>query len=148
LAPWLEQEAAKLAGVTGGEVAAALGGLVSAVDQAVLTGEFAKYIASCFRRAVSTGIAGWRDDNLAFTRNWGFDVSRIERPVAVWQGGEDRMVPFAHGQWLADHIPGAHAHLDPRQGHLTLAVTALKQIVDELLELARDVGSASGAESA
>ena len=137
LTPWLELEAAQLARVTGGEVAAALGGLVSEIDQAALTGEFAEYLASCFRRAVSTGIAGWRDDDLAFTREWGFDVSQIQRPVAVWQGGEDRMVPFAHGQWLADHIPRARAHLDPHQGHLSLAVAALDQIVDELLELAR-----------
>jgi pimeloyl-ACP methyl ester carboxylesterase len=137
LTPWLEREAATLATITGGEVAAALGGLVSEIDQAALTGAFAEYIASCFRRAVSTGIAGWRDDDLAFTREWGFDVSRVERPVAVWQGGEDRMVPFAHGQWLADHIPGARAHLDPQQGHLSLAVAALDQIVDELIELAR-----------
>ena len=102
-----------------------------------MTGEFTEYLARCFRRSVSTGIAGWRDDDLAFTRDWGFDVSRIERPVSVWQGGEDRMVPFAHGQWLADHIPGARAHLDPHQGHLSLAVAALDQIVDELLDLSR-----------
>jgi len=136
LTPLLEREAAKLTTVTGGEVAAALGGLVSEVDQAVLTGEFAEYIASCFRRAVSTGIGGWRDDDLAFTREWGFEVTRIERPVAVWQGGEDRMVPFAHGQWLVDHIPGARPHLDPHEGHLSLAGAALDKIVDELLELA------------
>jgi pimeloyl-ACP methyl ester carboxylesterase len=136
LTPWLEQEAAKLAAVTGGEIAAAFGGLVSEVDVAALTGEFAAYIATCFRRAVSTSIAGWRDDDLAFTHDWGFDVTRIERPVSVWQGGQDRMVPFAHGQWLAEHIPGARRHLDPREGHLSLAAGALEQIVDELLELA------------
>jgi pimeloyl-ACP methyl ester carboxylesterase len=136
LSPWLDCEAAKLATVTGGDVAAALGGLVSEVDRAALTGEFADYMASCFRRAVSMGIAGWRDDDLAFTREWGFDVTRIERPVAVWQGGEDRMVPFAHGQWLVEHIPGAHPHLDLHEGHLSLAVGALDQIVDEVLKLA------------
>jgi pimeloyl-ACP methyl ester carboxylesterase len=136
LTRWLEQEAPKLAAVTGGEIAAAFGGLVSEVDVAALTGEFAEYIATCFRRALSTGIAGWRDDDLAFTHAWGFDVKRIERPVSVWQGGQDRMVPFAHGQWLAEHIPGARAHLDPREGHLSLAAGALEQIVDELLELA------------
>ena len=81
-------------------------------------------------------IALWRDDDLAFTREWGFYISRIERPVAVWQGGEDRMVPFAHGHWLADHIPNARVHLDPQQGHLSLALAALDQIIDELLNLA------------
>jgi hypothetical protein len=50
------------------DVAAALGGLVSEVDQAALTGEFADYIASSFRRAVSTGIAGWRDDDMSVSQ--------------------------------------------------------------------------------
>jgi hypothetical protein len=35
--PWLEREAAQLVTVTAGEVAAALGGLVSGIDQAALT---------------------------------------------------------------------------------------------------------------
>jgi pimeloyl-ACP methyl ester carboxylesterase len=136
LTPWLEAEAANFANVSGAEVAAAFGGLVSDVDRSALTGEFADYLATCLRRALSTGIAGWRDDSLAFVREWGFDLGQIKRPVAVWQGGEDRMVPFAHGKWLAEHIPAARAHLDPQQGHLSLAVTALEQIIDELVELA------------
>lgn len=53
-----------------------------------------EFPACAFCRGMSSGIAGWRDDDLAFTRDWGFDLAQIERPVAVWQGGQDRMVPF------------------------------------------------------
>jgi pimeloyl-ACP methyl ester carboxylesterase len=42
-------------------------------------------------------------------------------PVAIWQGAKDRMVPFSHGQWLAAHVPGARAHLDEGEGHISLA---------------------------
>ena len=45
------------------------------------------------------------------------------------------MVPFAHGQWLAAHIPGARVHFSPG-GHLTMTVTAIDSILDELLALA------------
>ncbi len=65
---------------------AALGGLVSDVDKAALTGEFAEFVAAVFRRAVSSGIAGRRDDDLALTHDWGFDLAQIVRPVAVWAG--------------------------------------------------------------
>ena len=131
----LERMAGDLKTIRGADVAAALGGLVSDVDKAALTGEFADTLAEGFRRAVSTGIAGWRDDDLAFTRTWGFDLDAIRCPVAVWQGGQDRMVPFSHGQWLASHIPSARVHLYPDEGHLSLGVASLDRIVADLAEL-------------
>ncbi|HYM51101.1 MAG TPA: alpha/beta fold hydrolase [Candidatus Limnocylindrales bacterium] len=133
LVPWLEDQAKVLAAVEAQDVAASLGGLVSPVDQAAVTGEFAEYLAATFRRSVAAGVAGWRDDDLAFTRTWGFDLAAISRPVSIWQGGEDRMVPFAHGEWLARHIPTARVHLDRKEGHLSLAVAALDRILDELV---------------
>jgi pimeloyl-ACP methyl ester carboxylesterase len=121
--------------VRGADLAAALGGLVSDIDKRALTGEFADALAESFRRAVSAGIAGWRDDDLAFSKTWGFDLHLIRRPVAVWQGGQDRMVPFSHGQWLAAHIPTARVHLHPDEGHLSLGVASLDRIVADLAEL-------------
>jgi pimeloyl-ACP methyl ester carboxylesterase len=135
LNPYLEREAAALREVTGSDVAAALGGLVSEVDKRALTGDYAEIMAHTFRRAVSTGIAGWRDDDLAFTRPWGFDLNTIQVPVAIWQGDEDRMVPFAHGKWLAANIPGARARFLPGDGHLSL-VGHLERVLDELLVMA------------
>lgn len=135
LTRYLEGEAPALATVTGAQVASALGGLVSEVDKAALTGEFADALAESFRRGMSTGIAGWRDDDLAFVRPWGFDLSSIRVPVAVWQGGQDRMVPYAHGTWLASRIPGARVRLSDDEGHLSL-VNQFGRILDDLLSLA------------
>ncbi len=138
LSPMLERFAADLADVQGAQVAESLGGLVSEVDKASLTGAFADYLATSFRRSVSAGIGGWRDDDLAFTRPWGFDLAAIDRPVAIWQGDQDRMVPFAHGAWLAAHLPGARVHLSPGQGHLSLTVGSFERIVLDLASLAGD----------
>jgi pimeloyl-ACP methyl ester carboxylesterase len=132
LRPMLEKWALELGAVRGPEVAESLRTLVSDVDKRALTGEFAEMLAESIRRAVSTGVAGWRDDDLAFTRPWGFDLGSIRRPVAVWQGGQDRMVPFAHGAWLAEHIPGARVHLYPDEGHLSLAVASLQRVIADL----------------
>jgi pimeloyl-ACP methyl ester carboxylesterase len=136
LTPYLEQEAAPLREVTGEQVSAALGGLLSGPDAGVLTGEFARQVAESFRAAVRNGIAGWRDDDLAFAASWGFSLDALSGRVAIWQGDEDRMVPFTHGQWLAAHIPGARVHLEPGAGHLTMVVTEVERILDDLLDLA------------
>jgi pimeloyl-ACP methyl ester carboxylesterase len=136
LTPYLEKEAAALGVVTGEDVAAALGGLVSAADKAALTGEYAASVAAILRAGVRHGIAGWRDDDLAFAADWGFRLDALAAPVAIWQGDQDRMVPYAHGQWLAGRIPGARVHLMPGDGHLTLTVTAIGRVFDDLLDLA------------
>jgi pimeloyl-ACP methyl ester carboxylesterase len=133
LQDYLERQAQVLAGVTGQQVAAALGDLVSPVDVGVITGDFAAYLATTFRQAVSTGIWGWFDDDLAFTRPWGFDLDQNGVPVTVWQGGQDRMVPFAHGQWLATHVPAARPRLLTEEGHLSIAVASFGGILDDLL---------------
>jgi pimeloyl-ACP methyl ester carboxylesterase len=132
----LERDAAQLRDVQPEDVAAALGGLVGDVDKQALTGEYAGFVANSFRRAVSAGIAGWRDDDMAFVSPWGFDLSSIITPVAVWQGGEDRMVPMPHGAWLASHIAGAEQHLLPAEGHLSLAIHRFGDVLDGLLSMA------------
>jgi hypothetical protein len=43
------------------------------------------------------------------------------------------MVPFAHGVWLAEHVPAARSHLVPGAGHLTLL---LDEVLADLIELA------------
>jgi pimeloyl-ACP methyl ester carboxylesterase len=136
LTPYLEKEAGPLREVTGEQVAAALGGLISGADAGVLTGEYADELAALFRGAVREGVAGWRDDDLAFTEDWGFSLDALAGRAAIWQGDQDLMVPFAHGQWLAAHIPGARVHLEPGAGHLTMTVTAIDRILDDLLDLA------------
>jgi pimeloyl-ACP methyl ester carboxylesterase len=64
------------------------------------------------------GVYGWADDDLAFTRPWGFEVSEITVPVLVRYGVNDVLVPRAHGDWLASHVPGCLVMLDRDAGHL------------------------------
>jgi pimeloyl-ACP methyl ester carboxylesterase len=135
LEPLLKREAEKLTGVAPEEIAEALGGLVSEVDKAHATGEFAARLLASFTRACQGGLHGWADDDLAFTRDWGFDLHAISVPVSVWQGAEDRMVPFAHGRWLARHVPGSRVHLYDDEGHLSLW-SRLDVIFDDLKDLA------------
>jgi pimeloyl-ACP methyl ester carboxylesterase len=64
------------------------------------------------------GLGGWADDDLAHIRPWGFDVGEIELPVLVRYGATDVLVPPAHGEWLAAHVPGCIVKVDDAAGHL------------------------------
>lgn len=136
LRPFLESESQVYATVDGADLAAALRGLVSDADKAALDGTFADFLALQLHRAFETGIEGWLDDDLAFVRPWGFDLAAVG-PVTVWQGGQDRMVPYAHGRWLAEHLPAARSHLLREHGHLSLVVASLNAIFDELAAMAK-----------
>src|SRR5436190_693136 len=122
LRPVLDAQQQELATVTGEQIAAAFGGLVPPVDIASLTGELAECLAAEFRQGLAIGVDGWVDDDLAFTRPWGFELADIAVPTYLWQGSEDLMVPFAHGRWLSEHIPGVVAHLERGEGHLSIGV--------------------------
>ena len=132
LSALLESFAAELATVTGDGVTEALASVLSPVDRAALTGEFAEEMAAAVRRAVASGIAGWRDDDLAFVSDWGFELDQISVPVDIWQGRQDRMVPFEHGQWLAAKVLNAQAHLFATEGHLSM-VNQVPAVLAELL---------------
>jgi pimeloyl-ACP methyl ester carboxylesterase len=121
--------------VTGASVVEGLDSLLSDVDKAALTGVLADELALALRRAVEAGVAGWRDDDLAFTSDWGFEPAGIAVPVAIWQGRQDRMVPYAHGEWLAAEIPGGEAHLFEDEGHVSL-VMRIDEVLADLVRLA------------
>jgi pimeloyl-ACP methyl ester carboxylesterase len=129
--------------VTGPEVAAAFGDVVDEVDRGSLTGEFAEWTALAFREGLRESYWGWFDDDMAFVHPWGFDLNTMRVPVHIWQGRHDRMVPYAHGEWLARHVLTAVPHLFDDHGHLTLAVDAFGLILDELTASGRAAADAS-----
>jgi pimeloyl-ACP methyl ester carboxylesterase len=105
-------------------------------DEAADVVAFRQFLAASFRRAVHTSVQGWQDDELAFVRPWGFDPAAIRCPVAIWHGDQDQAVPPGHGHWLAARIPHARPHFDPERGHGAMLRVHLREIVDELAELA------------
>jgi pimeloyl-ACP methyl ester carboxylesterase len=132
LQAFLEPLAQELRETTAEEIRDVLATLLPPVDREVLTGERAAHAKRNIDRAVSPGIGGWRDDDLAFTQPWGFELADIRVPALLWQGVQDKMVPVAHGRWLAERIPGVEAHISDPDGHLSIAVGRLGEILDWL----------------
>lgn len=136
LRQYLLQQRESLRNIAAADIVASLQSLLPDIDRAALTGEFGEDIASGFREAMRSGVDGWLDDDLAFTRPWGFGLAEISVPAMLWHGSADLMVPVAHGQWLASRLTAASVHLEDGEGHLSIALGKLEAALDELLKAA------------
>jgi pimeloyl-ACP methyl ester carboxylesterase len=134
LEPFLEKEANAILGAEPEELVDALRSLLSPVDVAVLSGEFAEYLVDATRRAIGGSLEGWIEDDFAFVAPWGFELADIRVPVQLCQGGQDRMVPMAHGRWLAHRVPGVQPLLSEEDGHLTIQLGRIGDVHAWLLE--------------
>ena len=119
---WFIDNASAFKSVGGAEIREAFGGLISETDKKSMEGSFADVIAAAIRSGLAVSFDGWVDDDVAFTKPWGFDLSSINKPVKIWQGDQDFMVPHAHSHWLKKHISTAELTFIPGQGHVTLLV--------------------------
>ena len=134
-APIAAQQSDELATVSADDIVASFGGLVDEVDAAALSDDIGAMQAASFNHSVAQGPVGMLEDTLQIVRPWGFEPGDITVPVAVWQGAHDKMVPFAHGRWLAQAIPGARAHLHDDEGHISL-LARMDEILADLRDLA------------
>jgi pimeloyl-ACP methyl ester carboxylesterase len=134
LSEFLESVLPGFSTLTVDEVEASLRSLLASIDVAALTGDFGEFMVRSFRAALSGGIAGWRDDDLAFMKPWGFELAHTG-PVTLWHGDQDRMVPVAHGAWLAKRLPKAEVQIRTGEGHLSL-ISAIGDLYDDLLRIA------------
>jgi pimeloyl-ACP methyl ester carboxylesterase len=120
LAVELEREHAKMRERVAADPTTVLGDFeLSESDRAQLERpEFQQIIRESTAEQARNGVWGWVDDDLAFIEPWGFDVAEISVPVLVLFGSTDVLVPPAHGEWLAGHVPGCIVKVDHAAGHL------------------------------
>ncbi|MDO0929258.1 alpha/beta hydrolase [Streptomyces sp. TG1A-8] len=94
-------------------------GMFTAADHAALAGDWS-WFEEVVRPALAAGPGGLIDDDLAYVHDGGCDPASVRAPVLVLHGGADRVVPSAHGRWLADRCPHAELWLRPAEGHLSV----------------------------
>lgn len=126
---WMNDNAGAMKSVTGSDIIEAFGGLIGDADKAVLEGGEADAMAASMRSALAVSFDGWIDDDLVFVKKWGFELEAITKPVFLWQGDDDFMVPHAHSYWLEKHIPTATLSFKPGEGHISLTVRYRKEIL-------------------
>ena len=93
--------------------------LFTSADHAALAGPWS-WLLVVVEQAMDGGLGGMVDDDLAGVAPWGFDPGQVRPPVLFVHGGQDRMVPSSHSEWLACRTPGAELWLRPDDGHVSV----------------------------
>ena len=61
------------------------------------------------------------------------EQEKINKPVVLWQGNDDFMVPQAHSEWLHKHIPTSTLNFVPGHGHISLIEKYRENIIEMAL---------------
>ena len=67
--------------------------------------DFKKHFLADQKEAFSHGSKGSALDAAEQYKDWGFRLEEIPAKVHIFHGTEDKLVPFAFGQHLAENIP-------------------------------------------
>lgn len=115
-------------------LAASIQTLVAEPDRIALDGPLGEWWADGLGVSFANGPDGWIDDDLAFTKPFGFDAGAIACPTLIVHGHLDRFVPVSHGQWLSRAVPGAEAWLLANEAHLSLLINRVGSVHEWLLK--------------
>jgi pimeloyl-ACP methyl ester carboxylesterase len=93
--------------------------IFTSADEAALSGTWS-WLADVAAQAIEAGLGGMVDDDLAYVAPWGFEPGQVTAPTLLLHGEQDRIVPSAHGEWLARHLPSAQLRLFGEDGHISV----------------------------
>jgi pimeloyl-ACP methyl ester carboxylesterase len=82
-------------------------------------------IVEAFRR----GARGPAHDYTLEARPWGVPLDRIEVPIQIWHGDDDRVVSPQQSRILARQLSSATEHRVPREGHFSLFANHAEEIL-------------------
>lgn len=104
-------------------------------DQDAFAGPWS-WLVEVVRPALEAGPAAEIDDDVAYAGPWGFDLAGVTAPVLLLHGGQDRMVPSSHSEWLARHCSTAQLWRRPDDGHISI-LNSSPAAVEWLREMVR-----------
>jgi len=83
------------------------------LEDPVIAEALANMSSECFVQ----GSAALVQDAEFIYRKWPFDVTKIERPVHIWQGTDDHFVPYPINREVSERMPGAVWHAVEGEDH-------------------------------
>jgi pimeloyl-ACP methyl ester carboxylesterase len=101
--------------------------------EALARPEIRNLFLASLTEAVRRGSRGGARELYLYTRPWGFDLACIRVTVDLWHGRLDATVPVVMGEHLARTIPDCRSRLFPDEGHFSLPLSRMEEILRTLL---------------
>lgn len=90
---------------------------------------------ACFesqRQAWRASADGLMIDAEIYAQPWGFALEAIRVPVRLWHGKKDRSFHWSLAQSLGERLPLCREHLVEDEGHYSLPIRHMREILDDL----------------
>lgn len=116
------------------QVVQLLGEGLSSKDIEICSGEFRSDLSDAMNHGLAPGDFGALDDFESDAAPWGIDLEAMTKPVAVFQGDEDRLCTPAHGYFLAEKLGNAELFLESGEGHISLMYNKTPQIIEKAID--------------
>ena len=114
---------------------------VGDVDNEVLAGPgFREALARNAAETFRQGARGPAHDLTLEARPWGVPFDRIDVPIEIWHGEDDRVVSPEQSRVLSRALPLATYHAVPGEGHVSLVARHARAILASVVASADTVG--------
>jgi pimeloyl-ACP methyl ester carboxylesterase len=87
------------------------------------------------RRAWRGSAEGVMADAQIYAEPWGFAVEDVHGPVRLWHGKEDRAFSVRLAEKLADRLPNCKARFIENEGHYSLPIRRMREILQDLISV-------------
>jgi len=87
------------------------------------------------RRAWRGSAEGVMIDAQIYAQPWGFGVQDVRVPVRLWHGIEDRAFAVRLAEEIANRFPDCKARFIPNEGHYSLPIRHMREILEDLISV-------------
>lgn len=125
LAHWMRQDAARY-------VKFMMAGMVSPDRELFADPGYRSLVQESTAEALRQGGQGAAWELTLIARPWDFRLQDVRMPVSLWQGLADQILPAAMARRLAAALPACNPRYLPGEGHLSLVVRHIGEVLAEL----------------
>jgi pimeloyl-ACP methyl ester carboxylesterase len=94
--------------------------------------EIINIMSNTFKESVRFGAAGAARDAVLYANHWGFHLQDIHMQVHLWHGKRDHIIPITMTRYVAGTIPNCRATFYQKEGHFSLAINHMEEILHQL----------------